>query len=167
MTPVEQLEVAREIILRRLSLRAHSRSELEQALAAKGVATEVAATLLDRFSELDLVDDQAFAEQWVSSRHRTKGLSRRALSEELRRKGVASEVILEATSAVGRDDEVAAATDLARKKLRTMGSVTDPVVIRRRLAGALARRGYGPEVVYSVVARVLSGAAAESEPDPF
>ena len=123
--------------------------------------------LLDRFSELDLVDDEAFAEQWVTSRHRTRGLSRRALGEELRRKGVSPEVILEATSAVGRDDEVAAATDLARKRLRAMGAITDPVVIRRRLAGALARRGYGPEVVYSVVARVLSHSDEESTHDLF
>lgn len=137
-------------------MRAHSRAELEQALANRDVPDDVAAELLDRFSELDLVDDVAFAEQWVSSRHRTRGLSRRALSDELRRKGIAADVIVEATSAVAHDDEVAAAMALARKKLRSMGSVTDPVVIRRRLAGALARRGYGPEIVYPVVVSVLA-----------
>ena len=158
--------MAREIILRRLSLRAHSRAELEQALAKKDITSDVAAQLLDRFSELDLVDDEAFAEQWVAARHRSKGLSRRALGEELRRKGVAPELVLEATGTIGDDDEFAAACDLARKRLRARKAISDPVVIRRRLAGALARRGYGPHIVYSVVAHVLNGEDDDAAPDP-
>lgn len=157
------MEAAREIILRRLSLRAHSRAELEKALRDRDVDASVGAELLDRFSELDLVDDEAFAEQWVSSRHRTKGLSRRALAEELRRKGIAHEVIADATQAIDQPAEMAAAEDVARKKLRSMASVTDPVVIRRRLAGALARRGYSSEVVHAVVGRIVQGAGEDQE----
>ena len=48
---------------------ARSRSELSTKLARKGVPAEVAARLLDRFEEVGLVDDQAFARSWVESRH--------------------------------------------------------------------------------------------------
>lgn len=143
--------------MRRLSLRAHSRDELARALTSKGIDTEVQEGLLERFSELDLVDDRAFAEQWVESRHRSKGLSRRALTEELRRKGIDAELVTEAVGAIDRDDEVEAAMQIARKKLRSMGSITDPQVLRRRLAGALARRGYGTDVVHQVVTALLEG----------
>lgn len=141
-------------------MRSHSRAELEKSLRDKDIDAEISASLLDRFSELDLVDDVAFAEQWVSTRHRVKGLSRRALSDELRRKGVAADIVSDATQAVGHEDEVSAAEVLARKKLRAMASITDPVTIRRRLTGALARRGYGPDVIYRVLATVLDEEAS-------
>lgn len=122
------------------------------------------AELLDRFEELDLVDDAAFAAQWVASRHRVRGLSRRALSNELRRKGIDADLVAQATAVVGPDEEFEAALGLARKKLRTMASVGDSQTRRRRLAGALARRGYGHEVVSGVLSRVLSEDEAEGEP---
>lgn len=151
----EERERAREIILRRLSLRAHSRHELVEALAKKDVDEQISAELLDRFTELDLIDDRAFAEQWVSSRHRHKNLSRRALHEELRRKGVEADVIADATSAIGADEEFDAAMNLAARKLRAMSAVTDVQVRRRRLAAALGRRGYGYETIHRVMAQVL------------
>ncbi|MGD7731390.1 regulatory protein RecX [Propionibacteriaceae bacterium G57] len=146
-------------MLRKLSLRAHSRAELEKALADKQVPDDVAEQLLGRFTEVGLVDDAAFAAQWVQSRHRVGRLSRRALADELRRKGIDRDVIAEATQALDHDDEVAAAMDLAARKLRSMASITDPMVRRRRLAAALARRGYGSDVVHTVVTRVLADPA--------
>ena len=44
--------------------------------------------MLDRFTEVGLIDDAAFARAWVSSRQAGRGLARRALSAELRAKGV-------------------------------------------------------------------------------
>lgn len=113
--------------------------------------------MLDRFAELELVDDAAFAEQWVTSRHRVRGLSRRALANELRTKGVEPDVVSAATAAIGPDEELVAARTLAEKRLRSMGSVTDRAVRRRRLGAALARRGYGSEVVLRVLAELLDG----------
>ena len=84
----DQEAVARKILLDQLTGQARSRSELAGKLAAKGVPDELAARLLDRFEEVGLVDDQAFARAWVQSRQPGKGLARRALAQELRRKGV-------------------------------------------------------------------------------
>lgn len=132
-------------------MRAHSRSELHRALGAKAIPEDIQEELLDRFTELDLVDDRDFAQQWVASRHRTRGASRRALTQELRTKGVEAEVVAEAVATISPDDEVEAAMTLATKKLRSMAGVNDPLVRKRRLAAALARRGFGHEVVSRVV----------------
>ena len=97
--------------------------------------------LLDRFEEVGLVDDQAFARAWVQSRQPGKGLARRALAQELRRKGVDDEVARAALDEVDPDDEVEAARQLVRRKLRTVGRLERDMAVRR-LTGMLARKGY-------------------------
>ena len=87
---------------------------------------EVATRLLDRFEEVGLVDDAAFARTWVSQRQQGKGLARRALAQELRRKGVDDEVAREALDEVDPADEAAAAHDLVRKKLRSLRGLDEP-----------------------------------------
>ena len=120
------------------------------------VPSAAARAVLDRMSGVGLVDDQAFARAWVESRQQRRYLSRTALRHELGRKGVAPEVINDATDQVDHDAEYAAASALAAKKLRSLCRV-EPGVRRRRLAGMLARRGFGPGVVY----RVLDDLAAD------
>src|SRR5262245_29215610 len=92
--------VARKILLDQLTGQARSRSELAGKLAKKGVPEEIAGRLLDRFEEVGLVDDSAFARDWVASRQAGRGLARRALAQELRRKGIDDEVAREALSEV-------------------------------------------------------------------
>ena len=68
--------MAREIALRRLSVRARSRKELAQDLKSRDVPAEAAAAVLDRFAEVGLIDDAAFAEEWVEARGRRSGAGR-------------------------------------------------------------------------------------------
>jgi regulatory protein len=146
--------VARSILLARLTGRARSRHELGEALAAKDVPPELAERLLDRFERVGLVDDQAFADAWVESRHRSRGLSRRVLADELRRKGVEASVAEAATDRIDADAERLAALQLARRKQRSLRSV-DEATAFRRLTGMLARKGYSSGVTISVVREVL------------
>ena len=53
--------VARTILLDALTGQARSRQELRQKLAKKDVPDDLAERLLDRFTEVGLVDDEAFA----------------------------------------------------------------------------------------------------------
>jgi regulatory protein len=142
--------VGRKILLDQLTGRARSRAELATKLARKRVPPEVAGRLLDRFEEVGLVDDAAFAREWVQTRQAGRGLARRALAVELQRKGVDAEVVTEAVSAVEPDDEVEAARALVRRKLRSLGRVDRPTQ-ERRLHGMLARKGYPSAVVFQVV----------------
>lgn len=152
----DPLSVAREIALRRLSVRARSRKELEKDLAQREVPKEVAAEVLDRFSEVGLVDDAAFAAQWVESRGGRSGASR--LRQELRQKGIADEHIAQAIDARDDDADLENARTLAQRKASTMRGL-ELVVQQRRLSGVLARRGYSNAVIRRVLNEVLSGSA--------
>jgi regulatory protein len=142
--------VARKILLDQLTGQARSRAELAAKLARKQVPAEVADRMLDRFEEVGLVDDAAFARDWVQSRHASRGLARRALSVELQRKGVDAEVVAEAVADLDADDETEAARELVRRKLRSVQRF-DTATRVRRLTGMLARKGYPPGIAFRVV----------------
>jgi regulatory protein len=149
-------EVARKILLDQLTGQARSRAELAEKLARRRVPEPVAERLLDRFEEVGLVDDAAFARAWVESRQPGKGLGRRALAQELRRKGIDEEVAKAALAEVEPEDEEAAARALVRRKLRALRRV-DRVTATRRLVGMLARKGHGGDVAWRVVREELDG----------
>jgi regulatory protein len=151
----DQEAVARKILLDQLTGQARTRKELSDKLAAKGVPDELANRLLDRFTEVGLIDDEAFARAWIASRQPGKGLARRALAQELRRKGIDDEIAREALDEIDPDDELEVARVLVRRKLRSVSSL-DEVKATRRLVGMLARKGHSPGVAYRVVREELS-----------
>lgn len=111
--------------------------------------------MLGRFSEAGLVDDEAFARAWVSSRHTGRGLSRRALSCELRQRGVDEQTLNEAVEAVAPEQERDTARALVHRKLAASHGLA-PEVRVRRLVGMLARKGYGPGLAFQVVREALA-----------
>ena len=159
--------VARTILLDQLTGRARTRRELADKLRSRNVPDEVATRLLDRFTEVGLIDDAAFARLWVESRQSSRGLAKRALSDELRRTGVDAEIVREAVDEVDRADEEAAARRLVRKKLPSLRKV-DNTTATRRLVGMLARKGYSAGLAFAVVKDELGAAASgDDEPDDF
>ena len=157
--------VAREICLRLLTERARTRQELAQTLRKRGVPDDAAGTVLERFDEVGLIDDAAFAGQWVRSRHNQRGLARRAIAVELRRKGVADEVAQEALAEVDTASEEQRARELVDRKLRTIPADTPErrATAARRLVGMLARRGYPGGIAYRVVREALAAHGAEED----
>ena len=154
--------VGRKILLDQLTGQARSRAELAAKLAAKHVPADVAEQLLDRFEEVGLVDDAAFAREWTQSRQASRGLARRALGMELRRKGIDPETVEEALDQVSGDTDRATAQALVRRKLRSLREVDDAVKVRR-LVGMLARKGYPAGTAYEVVREELAAAGSETE----
>src|SRR3712207_8966379 len=112
--------VARGICLRALTGAAKTRKQLADLLAKKGVPEEAASAVLDRFTEVGLIDDAAFASAWVSSRQSGRGLARRALASELRAKGVDGEVAAAAVAAVDPPDERGSARRLVECTMPSM-----------------------------------------------
>jgi len=159
--PKDPAELAREICLRQLAVRPRTRAELATALRRRGIAAEVAAEVLDRYDEVGLIDDAAFARAWVTSRHHGRGLARRALAGELRQRGVDSALVGEALDEVDGDTERETARALVERKLRAAGSGT-PDAVFRRLVGVLARKGYPAGLAVSVVKEVLAARDDES-----
>jgi regulatory protein len=162
--PSDPESVARAICLRLLSLQPRTRSELAAALAKRDVPEEAATAVLDRFGEVGLIDDDAFAKAWVETRHRGRGLARRALAQELRTKGVDTDVARAALDQLDPASEEAAARALVARKLRSTRGVPAPARLRR-LAGMLARKGYPQGLAMRVVRDALAeeGIATEGE----
>lgn len=154
--------VARSILLNRLNKRPYTRAELSQLLVERGVPREVAEAVLDRFCEVGLVDDAAFATSWVESRGGRAGRSRRRLQLELQRRRVPQEARSAALSGYGDDSEYAAALDFARRRWIS-GSGLALEIRHRRVFAALQRRGFAYPVCQSVL-RELS-VDFDSEPD--
>jgi len=158
--------VARTIALRRLAAAPQTRAQLDDALRRRGVADEVRHTVLDRFGEVGLIDDAMFAEAWVESRHAGRGLAKRALAFELRRRGVEPAVVDDAVSALPPEREEATARALVAARLAGTRGL-EPPARTRRLAGMLARKGYPPGLSFRVVRDALAaeGIGVEHVPD--
>lgn len=150
------VEEAREIVLRRLDRSAAPRAALAQLLERKEVDPAIAAEVLDRLEAAGLVDDAAYAARLARARFTEKGAARRAIAEELRRKGLGEGAIASALEQIGAQDESAAALALARKRLASMGGL--PLQVRRRrLLAMLGRKGYGQEASMRAVEQALAG----------
>ena len=110
--------------------------------------------MLSRFEEVGLIDDAAFADAWVESRHHGRGLARRALARELRTKGVDSALIDVAVGRLDSEQEESTARELVDRKLRSTRGL-DREKRLRRLAGMLARKGYTEGLALRVVKQAL------------
>ncbi|WP_151775240.1 recombination regulator RecX [Streptomyces abyssomicinicus] len=162
----DPVERARGICLRLLTGSPRTRKQLAEALRKREIPDDVADQVLTRFEEVGLIDDGAFADAWVESRHHGRGLARRALARELRTKGVESSLIEEAVSQLDSDQEEATARDLVGRKLRsTRGLDRDKRI--RRLAGMLARKGYPEGMALRVVREALEGEGEDADLDEF
>ncbi|MFD4369777.1 recombination regulator RecX [Rhodococcus sp. NPDC058521] len=151
---------AKDVCLRLLTDRARSRAELAERLEKKGFTEDVAHRVLDRLTEVGLVDDADFAEQWVHSRHTYSGRGKRALALELRKKGVDQEDAARALDQISVEDEREKATELVARKMRSV-PLDDRERAMRRLVGMLARRGFPPGLAFEVVKEQLARAGAE------
>ena len=146
--------VARQICLRMLTAGPRTQAQLAATLRRRGVPDEAAEAVLARFAEVKLIDDAMFARAWVDSRHYGRGLASRALSSELRQRGVAQDDIEAALSQLDPEQEAATARELVERRLP--GTAGLPVPVRmRRLTGVLARKGYAPGLAYRVVREAL------------
>ena len=156
-------DVARQIVLRQLAMAPRSRAELAQRLAQRGCTAEVADAVLDRMTQVGLVDDEAYAHMLVRTQQAGRGLARRALARELRTKGIEGELADETLSSITDEDERDRARALVDKKLRAMHGLGLEVQTRR-LAGMLARKGYSPSMSYAVIREAVAE-APEHLPD--
>ena len=159
---------ARSIVLRQLTLAPKSRHQLAVKLAERDVPDEVALAVLDRFEEVQLIDDTEFAMLWVRSRAATRSLAKSALKRELAEKGIHGEIAEEALSQVSDDEERDAAEQLVRRKHRPATMGTDRAARdkeTRRLVSMLGRKGYGPSLAFGVVKSVLDEVAPGAADD--
>ena len=145
---------SRQICLRLLTLAPRTRAQLADAMRRRGIPDETADAILGSLTDAGLIDDAAFAKAWVESRHYARGLSKKSLSAELRRRGVDGDDISEAVENLDPEQEIETARHLvARKIAATRGQ---PAEVRtRKVAGMLARKGYPAALAFRLIREAL------------
>jgi len=140
---------ARELSYRYLAIRPRSKAEVVRYLGGKGFTEDIVSAVILTLEGYGYLDDAKFASGWARQLVGTKGLSRRAVGYELRRKGI-SEINADAAveglsdDETGSDDEVA--LRVARKKAESLAGL-ETEKARRRLVSYLQRRGFSYGVI--------------------
>lgn len=149
-TPERLEQRARNVLLHQLARSAKSTHQLRLILEKREIPSEIAERVLERFTEVGLIDDEAYAETIVNSRRNFKGLSKSAIKRELNEKGVPAPLVEQAIESITAEDDLAAAQELAARRIRQMTTLAKDVR-ERRLAGYLGRKGYPSSVVFAAI----------------
>jgi regulatory protein len=155
----DEHERAYQSALHFLGARPRSSAEVRRNLHDKGFDDELIAAAIARLLEHGYLNDEEFARYWLDNRNRFRPRSAQAIRYELRQKGVDREAI---EAALEELDEAAAAWDVAASKLDRWRDLPQEE-FERKLAGLLARRGFGFETTRRTVAQAWQ-AIQEGEP---
>lgn len=153
----EGLGRARQVALRQLAMGPRTRKQLTDKMLAKECAPDVIERVLDRMSDVGLVDDQAYAHMLVRTKREGSGMAVRGLRHELRKKGVPEHMAEAAVEGVQPEQEREQAEALVASRLPRLYGLERDVQIRR-LGGFLARKGYPSGLSFAVIKDALDRA---------
>lgn len=131
--------------LRYLGYRARSRQEMERYLQGKGYQEDLIRSVLQRLEADRLLDDSEFASQWIDNRQCFRPRSQRLMKLELRQKGL-NEQVIDAAFEKADLEELDLALSAGRKLVGRYQKL-EKQEFRRKLAGALQRRGFSYDTV--------------------
>jgi regulatory protein len=153
ITEFKRRQAREEAYHRALSLlgrRPRSERELEQYFKRRGFDEEIAAAVIERLCDQNLVDDHAFARAWIENRNEFRPRGPFALRAELRKKGVASDAI---DAALEGFDQEKIAIKAANKMMRRWKDLSAED-FRSRLNSFLSRRGFDYQILPDVIAKI-------------
>lgn len=143
MSRSELFERGTDIVYRQLSMMDRSRYQLKQAMLQRDIPEDIAEDVLVQIENKGLIDDANFAESVVRLSV-SKGRGRRAIAQELSRKGIKGELAEAVLSGLDESEELEQAIRFAVKKLRAASG--KPETLEHRTYAALARRGYSADI---------------------
>ncbi|MFB7893445.1 regulatory protein RecX [Microbacterium sp. NPDC056044] len=143
-------------LLKKLRARQLSVSEAKTYLGQRDLGSDGVEAILDAFLARGYLDDARLAEQVVHAGVDRKGQGRQAISQSLAKRGVPRD-IADAALAELPDDDAERALEFARSKAGSMRGLERDVALRR-LAGQLARRGYGGSSALTAARQALDEA---------
>ncbi len=149
----DQVQKAKNAAYHYLSFRARSVVEVSDKLREKDFCPEIVAAVVSDLQRQKLLDDREFARRWVEARL-DRAYGSRKLAQDLRRKGVAIEVVEEVLGEYAEmlDSGERAVDLLAKQAWRYRGLEAEKA--KRRMLGFLARRGYDAESARAAVETV-------------
>lgn len=160
LSPEKLEQRARNVLLHQLARSAKSTAQLRKILEQREIPSDIAERVIERFTEVGLIDDAAYAETVVNSRRNFKGLAKSAIKRELNEKGLSPELVEAAISEITPEDDFESAKQLAVRRYRQMVHL-EKAVRQRRLAGYLQRKGYASNSVFAAIAHAEKAYLAE------
>lgn len=155
----DEVERAKASAYRYLSYRPRSITELKRQLVNKGYKEITVDQVIDRLSELELIDDMAFARYWVEQRETFKPRGRRALRYELYQKGIDRQIV---DMVVAEVDETVSAKKAARKKAKLWQELPEEQFYEK-LGNYLKRRGFSYEIARNVTQEFWSSTSHDNQ----
>lgn len=142
-------------VLNFLSYRARSEYEINFYMLRKAWPEDVRVEIINKLKHLKLIDDEDFSRQWIASRSRGRISGRSLLKAELRKKGIAKELIDRLVSEErGSASEEILAEKAIEKKLAKMKDL--PVMEQKnKLYGQLLRKGFSSSTAEGVIDKLL------------
>jgi SOS response regulatory protein OraA/RecX len=153
-TPERQRRRADNVLANRLRGRGLSLAEAREVLVGAEIDPDIAEETLARYVSLQYIDEVALAEQILHTHLDRKGLGRRSVEMEMRRRKL-DPLVIEEAMAEQPDDELARATEVAMKRVGQLSSYDDETA-ERRLTSFLMRRGYGGGIVRDAAKAALA-----------
>jgi regulatory protein len=152
-TPEEWDELARTLLLNKLTRGPRSKAQLAQHLADREVPHEIAESLLVRFEEVGLIDDASYALAFARDRRASRGLAKPSLKRELAAAGISEMLANDALEQFDSNDDLELAVTLVRKRWSSVSKL-DWQVRQRRLGGYLGRRGFSSAAIGEAIKTV-------------
>jgi len=143
----EELPLAKERALKLLGYRERSAFEVHRKLRDSGFPEAVSSAVVQRFTDIELIDDERFASAWTRSR-RAAGYGERRIARELAEKGVAPDLIAAVLEADDGSDETGRAISALR------GRAPRDKAEGQRLIKRLLGRGFSLSVARDAVDQV-------------
>jgi regulatory protein len=120
-----------------LSFRPRSSKEMRDYLKKKDYDDPLIEKVMDRLHQNKLLNDSDFAAAWVRERQLTQPRSKQHLRQELRQKGIDSQIIDDVLNEISNDMQQVAIRDLIQKK-RLLNRYDD----KQKLMAYLAGKGF-------------------------
>lgn len=164
----DQADQALQRAMRLLEIRPRSVAELRMRLQRYGLPPAAIEHALTRLLEVGLLDDAAFSRAWIENRRTFTPRGNLALRDELRRKGVAREIVesalADADEGIDRaEEEAERALAAARNVLHRYTRAPDRISFQRRLGGYLQRRGFTLETIRPILDQLWADSRNDSE----
>lgn len=154
MTDSDQADACYLAALRLLTGRDYTSKRLQEKLQSKGFSPAQQQQAVEKLVRAGYLDDRRYAEGFVASVRESGRYTGFRLKQELRKRGLAADLVDEILQQDdGQHDQLAKAMELVKRRYSDFNPGTADERYRRRVAGFLQRRGYGFEIVRTVLSR--------------
>jgi regulatory protein len=146
----ENNENAYQQAIKLISYRPRSEKEVYLNLSKHGFPITSIESTIDRLRKNGLIDDEGFARQWVENRNYFRPRSRIILFNELKQKGISTDIIDQTLNEID-DNELAY---VAGKKQSLKLTHLDRSEFNRKLGSYLLRRGFTFDIITPTLAKI-------------